>query len=341
MTSRRAGKEIGPKAPAAPNEGLGGGVVEQAEPVRIVPANRRVPVVLDTDIGDDIDDTWALAMLLKSPEVDIRLVVSDTGDTAYRAKLIAKMLEVAGRTDVPVGVGIPGRKPSYREPQRAWVADYSLNDYPGRIYSDGVEAIIETLNSSPEPVTLICIGPVTNIAEVLRRDAAVARKAHFVGMHGSINRGYEGKAQPDAEWNVKQDPRSCQITFAGDWLSRTITPIDTCELAKLTGEDYARLLHSDDPVLQAVLENYRIWSKVWRKTDRLPTESSVLFDTVAVHLAYSREFLQMERMSLSVTDDGFTVRDPAGPEFDVAIDWIDLDGYHEYLSRRLLEKVVR
>jgi inosine-uridine nucleoside N-ribohydrolase len=341
MTSRRAGKEIGPKASAAPNEGLGGGVVEQAEPVRIVPANRRVPVVLDTDIGDDIDDTWALAMFLKSPEVDIRLVVSDTGDTVYRAKLIAKMLEIAGRTDVPVGVGIPGQKPSYDEPQRAWVEDYDLEGYPGRIYSDGVEAIIDILNSSPEPVTLVCIGPVTNIAEVLRRDPGVARNAHFVGMHGSINRGYEGKAQPDAEWNVKQDPKSCQVVFAGDWLSRTITPIDTCELARLTGEDYGRLLSADDPVLQAVLENYRIWSERWMTTDRLPTESSVLFDTVAVHLAYSRGFLKMERMSLSVTDDGFTVRDPAGAEFDVAIDWVDLDGYHAYLSRRLLGMVVR
>jgi inosine-uridine nucleoside N-ribohydrolase len=341
MTSRRAAKEIGPKAPAAPNEGLGEGAAEQAEPLRIVPANRRVPVVLDTDIGDDIDDTWALAMLLKSPEVDIRLVVSDTGDTVYRAKLIARMLEIAGRTDVPVGVGIPGRKPSYDEPQRAWVKDYDLEDYPGRIYSDGVEAIIDTLNSSPEPVTLICIGPVTNIAGVLRRDPGVARKAHFVGMHGSINRGYEGKAQPDAEWNVKQDPKSCQVVFAGDWLSRTITPIDTCELARLTGEDYARLLDSDDPVLHAVLENYRLWSTVWMKTERCPTESSVLFDTVAVHLAYSREFLKMESMSLSVTDDGFTVTDPAGAEFDVAADWVDLDGYHAYLSRRLLAMVVR
>lgn len=333
--------EVGPKVSAASNQGLGEGAVEQAEPARIRPADQRVPVVLDTDIGDDIDDTWALAMLLKSPELDLRLVVSDTGDTVYRAKLIAKMLEVAGRTDVPVGVGIRGQKPSYNEPQRAWVQDYDLEDYPGRIYRDGIEAIIDTLNSSPEPVTLICIGPVTNIAEVLRRDAGVARKAHFVGMHGSINRGYEGKAQPDAEWNVKQDPRSCQTAFAGDWLSRTITPIDTCELAKLTGQNYARLLDSDEPVLQAVLENHRIWAEVWRRTERAPADSSVLFDTVAVHLACSREFLKMEKISLSVTDDGFTVRDPAGPQFDVAIDWIDLDGYHDYLSRRLLAKVVR
>ena len=62
----------------------------------------KIPVILDTDIGGDIDDTWALAMVLKSPELDLKLVVTDTGNTTYRACVTAKMLEVAGRTDVPV-----------------------------------------------------------------------------------------------------------------------------------------------------------------------------------------------------------------------------------------------
>ena len=66
----------------------------------------KIPVILDTDIGGDIDDTWALAMMLKSPELDVKLVVTDTGNTTYRAKIAAKMLEIAGRTDVPVGVGL-------------------------------------------------------------------------------------------------------------------------------------------------------------------------------------------------------------------------------------------
>ena len=86
---------------------------------------RRIPVILDTDIGDDIDDTWALALMLKCPELDVKLVVSDTGDTTYRAKIIAKMLEVAGRTDIPVGVGslLEGRR---AVPQGPWVEGYRL-----------------------------------------------------------------------------------------------------------------------------------------------------------------------------------------------------------------------
>jgi inosine-uridine nucleoside N-ribohydrolase len=54
--------------------------------------NKPIPVILDTDIGGDIDDTWALAMLLKSPELDLKLVVTDTGNTTYRAGVAAKLL---------------------------------------------------------------------------------------------------------------------------------------------------------------------------------------------------------------------------------------------------------
>src|SRR5580704_7918673 len=63
------------------------------------------PVILDTDIGDDIDDTWALGLLLQSPELDLKLVVGDYGKVEYRAKLLAKFLQRAGRGDVAVGLG--------------------------------------------------------------------------------------------------------------------------------------------------------------------------------------------------------------------------------------------
>ena len=51
---------------------------------------RRIPVILDTDIGDDIDDTWALAMLLRSPELDVKLIVTDTRNTTTRARIVAR-----------------------------------------------------------------------------------------------------------------------------------------------------------------------------------------------------------------------------------------------------------
>src|SRR6516162_8277625 len=70
------------------------------------PSGKPKPVILTTDIGDDIDDTWALGLLLKSPELDLKLVLGDYGKNQYRAKVLAKFLETAGRTDVAVGVGL-------------------------------------------------------------------------------------------------------------------------------------------------------------------------------------------------------------------------------------------
>jgi len=95
-----------------------------------------IPVILDTDIGWDIDDTWALITLLNSPELDIRMVLTSTGNTPLRAKLVAKLLEVAGRTDIPVGIGL--HQDDNFNMQDDWVDGYSLRHYPGRIYAEGV-----------------------------------------------------------------------------------------------------------------------------------------------------------------------------------------------------------
>ena len=115
---------------------------------------KKIPVILDTDIGGDIDDTWALALLLKSAELDLKLVVTDTGNTTYRAAVTAKFLEIAGRTHVPVGIGLHQNDDT--GPQAPWVADYDLASYGGTVFEDGVGALINAIMASPEPVTLIC-----------------------------------------------------------------------------------------------------------------------------------------------------------------------------------------
>jgi len=309
----------------------GGGVVKD----RISNAHRKVPVILDTDIGTDIDDTWALALMLKSPEIDIKLVVTDTGDTAYRAKIVAKMLEIGGRTDVPVGIGIPlENAPSTQAP---WVEGYELASYPGTVHADGVGAIVDTIMSSPDPVTLICIGPVPNIAAALARQPEIARRARFVGMHGSIRRGYDGSEKTSAEYNVARSPQACREVFVAPW-DVTITPLDTCGLVKLEGARYHAVRDCDDLLIQAVIENYRIWAKnrEWARGFDPETSSSVLFDTVAIYLAFAEEFLVMEKLGVQVTGDGYTVVDDSARIINCAVDWKDLPAFEDFLVERLI-----
>ncbi len=296
----------------------------------------KIPVILDTDIGNDIDDTWALAMMLKCPELDVKLVVSDTHDTVYRAKLVARLLEVAGRTDIPVGVGISQKTDG--GPQAAWVEGYDLHSYPGKVFDDGVQAIIDTIMHSTEVVTLLCIGPVPNIAAALKREPRIAARARFVGMHGSIRRGYGDGQPPAAEYNVVLDAASCRQAFEAPWRERVITPLDTCDRVKLDGARYQRVLASADPLTKAIFENYRAWAVHYKGVDP-SSYSTILFDTVAVHLVFSTQFLTMERMGVKVTDAGMTIPDPAGPQLEVAIDWTDLSGFHDYLVERLLAPV--
>ncbi len=296
-------------------------------------AAQPIPVILDTDIGDDIDDTWALGFLLKSPELDLKLVVGDYGKSAYRARLLAKFLQTAARTDVPVGVGLD-IQPKGEGGQAEWIKGYDLASYPGKVHADGVQALVDTIMQSPKPVTLIAIGPLPNIAEALRREPRIAEKARFVGMHGSVHRGYGGKKEVDAEWNVKADPAACRKVFTAPW-DMTITPLDTCGLADLSGNRYRQVRDSKDPVAAAVIENYRLWcGKDKAKADQ---RSSTLFDPVAVYLAFSQDFCTMERVGLRVTDDGFTRIDDQAKKVDAAVAWKDLDAFRDLLVTRLTQ----
>lgn len=299
------------------------------------PVVKLTPIILDTDIGDDIDDTWALALLLKSPELDLKLVVGDYGKAPYRARLLAKFLEHAGRSDVPVGVGLDVA-PLGDERQAAWVKDYDLKSYPGKVQADGVQAIIDTIMRSPQTVTLICIGPAPNIAAALKREPRIAQHARFVGMDGSVRSGYGGANQPCAEWNVKADPKALQAVFAAPW-DITITPLDTCGLVQLTGDKYQRVRNAMDRTATLLITNYQLWLSADPAFPAGLAEqhSSTLFDTVAVYLAQHQDLCMMEKLNLRVTDDGFTVIDPQARPVNVATHWNNLGAYEDFLVERL------
>jgi inosine-uridine nucleoside N-ribohydrolase len=300
---------------------------------------RRIPVILDTDIGDDIDDTWALGFLLKCPELDVKLIVGDQGKPLYRTRLIAKFLEAVGRTDIPIGMALDANVTG-DGPQAAWVKGYNLNAYHGKIHPDGVQAIIDTIMESREPVTLLAIGPLPNIAAALEREPRIAQRTRFVGMHGSVRKGYGGSAEIHAEYNVKADAKACQRAFTAPW-DITITPLDTCGFIDLTGDRYAQVRDSKDRVAAAILENYRHWSVAQNKgqpTKVADERSSTLFDTVAVYLAYTDEWLKMEKLGIRVDDAGFTRIDPAAKPMNVATEWKDLDAFRDLLVRRLTQR---
>jgi len=312
----------------------------------VAPAAGARPVILDTDICDDIDDTWALAVLLQSPELDCKLVTTAVGNTGDKAKVVARFLDKVGRSDIPIGIGVKQGTGSHR--QIAWAQDYDLASYPGKIHTDGVQALIDTIMNSPTRITLIAIGPLPNIGEALKREPRIAEKADFIGMHGSVFVGYGGRSSPDPEYNVKQDVPAAQRAFTAPW-PMTITPLDTCGLVNLGGEKYQRVLKKNSVVTATLLANYRQWFKdglrdrkdlnaadLAREVDgKLGTSSTTLFDTVAVYLAVNRDLIEVKELPICVTDDGFTIPQDGAKTVQCAVKWKDLDGYENWLVERL------
>ena len=291
-------------------------------------AGKKIPVILDTDIGSDIDDTWALAMMLNSPELDVKLVTTCTCNTTCRAKVVAKMLEIAGRTDIPVGIGIHENDDEHG--QAAWVKDYNLASYPGTVYNDGVGALIETIMNSPERITVVPIGPLPNLAAALEREPRIVEKVRFVGMHGCVYGCHEGEGGHVPDNNTEQNIKASQKVFTAGW-DMSITPLDTCDLVVLTGDKYRAVCDSPDPLAKAVIENYRIWLN-----GRPDEKSSVLYDTVTVYAAFARDLLSFERLPIRVSDEAVTEIKEGGKMMDCATKWKDLAAFEDLLVERII-----
>ncbi|MEM7334042.1 MAG: nucleoside hydrolase [Chloroflexota bacterium] len=136
-----------------------------------------IPVIFDTDAGGDIDDLYALALILSHPNLNLVGVTTVSADTQARARVVAKMLRLANRADVPIhaGIRIPPTllergisESSYKQYLTHLQLVESGDPEYEQTYNDAVSFILEKLTQATKPITLIGTGPWTNIAEVLR-----------------------------------------------------------------------------------------------------------------------------------------------------------------------------
>lgn len=167
-------------------------------------------VVVDTDIGDDIDDALALALVLCSPELRLLAVSTVFGDTQERARLVAYLLQVYGRPDIPVAAGWPRplqmRHPPSGVPQAAVLAAH-VGDLP-LSHLSGPELLIHTALAHPGQITLLCFGPLTNVAVALGLEPRLATALQGIFLMGGASQLF----LPD--WNVRSDARAAHIVFA-------------------------------------------------------------------------------------------------------------------------------
>jgi purine nucleosidase len=177
-----------------------------------------IPLLLDVDTG--IDDSLALLYALGSPEADISAITCVSGNVEARQVAINTLavLELAGRTDIEVAVGreVPLERPLETTPETHGPRGVGYADLPApsRPVSDrhGVDVIVETARARPGEITLVTLGPLTNLAVALEREPGLPRllRRHVL-MGGAF--GASGNTTPTTEWNVHCDPEAARIAF--------------------------------------------------------------------------------------------------------------------------------
>ena len=155
-------------------------------------AQTPMKIILDTDIGDDIDDAYALALLASHPGVQLLGITTAFGQTRERAELAAKLLQVIGRKDVPVHAGRRGEA-AIRD-QYAWARGFRSSAIKKE---DAVTFLKQQFDRAPGEITLIAIGPLTNIGDLLSRHPEVKSKIRrLVIMGGAIYVGFVAAMDP-------------------------------------------------------------------------------------------------------------------------------------------------
>jgi inosine-uridine nucleoside N-ribohydrolase len=258
----------------------------------------RMKVLLDTDIGTDIDDGWALGYALKSPVFELLGVTVTDADTPQRARLAAKLLYRLGRTDVPVAIGrkTPAVPPDRIDYQFTWAEDFQAYK---PVTTPAVEFLADTIRRNPGQITLIAVGPLQNIGDLVRlHPDVVPLVKRVVLMSGSIGPN-AWSAAPVAEWNVKLAIPEAQVVYAAAW-PVTIVPLDSTTYIRLEDRERETLRKAGTPLVVALEALLRLWA------DR-PDSRMTLHDQLALAEAQhpGRFFNRCEPMPLRVDGEGY------------------------------------
>ncbi len=219
------------------------------------PSPRRI--IIDTDPG--VDDALALLFAMRSPELKIEAITAVAGNVPLELTLpnALRMVEIAGRRDIPVGAG--ARWPLVRKLVTATYV-HGENGLDGAVFPEpttkpapqpAAELIREVIRKYPGEVTLITIGPLTNVATALAADPELAGMVRGLVMMGGSLSG--GNITPAAEFNVYVDPEAARMVFHAG-IPLTMVGLDVTRKTALTEDHLHRLEAGADAISRAAAE---------------------------------------------------------------------------------------
>lgn len=223
--------------------------------------------ILDTDPG--IDDALALFLALASPEVSLEAITTVSGNVPVEltTRNALALLELTGRTDIPVARGC--NYPLIRPPVTAAHvhADNGLGNvtlptpHIEPVPQHAIDLIIETVLNAPGEITLVPIGPLTNIALAVRREPRLAKLVREVVIMGGAVR-VPGNTTPSAEFNIYVDPEAAEIVLQAGWPLRLVS-LDATMQVGVASAEFDTLAQQDTRVTRFIQEMMRYYFEVF------------------------------------------------------------------------------
>lgn len=266
---------------------------------------RTFRVILDTDIGTDVDDAYALALLASEPSVVLHGVTTVYGDTLFRARLTVRMLGLMGRSSrVFAGEGLP------LSGDEVWLSGAEGVGYDGlenevtNCETSGVGFLLEETRKFPGEIDIVAIGPLTNIAMAIQRDSDFAGRVRRLWVMGGR---FDGASE--IEHNFRSDPLAAHIVFAAG-IPITVAGVDATRAVHLEGSELTELGRSG-PFGECLERDTRHWMARWREDFEVPHDAVVALALVRPDL------YECKRATVSVTPAGeragaVTVTTPLG-----------------------------
>ena len=289
-------------------------------------------VIIDTDIGFDLDDTWAILFAIKCKEFDVKLISISDGDLDYKTKLTAKLLQLCNRVDIPIAIG----KSLYDTvcPQKDYVEGFDLNKYPGKIYQNYRDAYQEVLEK--DNCDIVELSPMSSIQDV----SDIIEKYHckIYAMMGSINYEHRGQKGTIPEYNVEACINGAQKIFKNS-NEFTMLPLDACGTFIMNKDIYNELMRKNTPVVNAIKVNYELWLNNFphaKEEFSIDNTSSILFDLSTFAYMLYPDCFKAKEMNITIDDKGYTkVDDVSGKRINVVTETIKLDEIMDKVAKVL------
>ena len=304
-----------------------------------------IPILLDTDIGTDIDDAYALILAAVSPELDLRAVTVVNNDVLTRGRIAKRILRLLGRDHIPVAIGegsslTPGVTRGSLGLEGRGIDLSGIDAERDFAPFDAAKMVADCARNAHEmenPLTIVTIGSMTNLALAIERYPDRVGKASGIVAMASTFEGF-GKETARTEHNVACDPVAVERVF-GFGLPVTLIGLNVTRRTRMDKADLEGIAGIGGPLAESLVGMHRVWFEFIKQ------DFSPMHDGLAVAAVYQPDLLRFQEVRAVVDVDSAAVvfNAPEAGEVTtcrVAVS-VDADRYHGMLFKRVRDAVER